>query len=255
MRKNLTKAKIQAGETTYGVFVNVSNSSLVEIVGHLGFDFALIDAEHGPMGLESCEQMIRAADAVNITPLVRIAMNIQQNILRFLDMGALGVQLPLLNNKADVENVVRSVKYRPEGRRGLAGVRANSWGLAGPLGEYVQEANRETLVIVQIETLDAVENLKEILTVPNIDVVFIGPNDLSQAMGYPGQMKHPEVQGLIDRLVKEIHAAGKATGTVAYDAETLKLRKEQGFKFIVYNIVAMIVKSGREYLQLAREQS
>ncbi len=254
MRKNLTKAKIQAGETTYGVFVNVSNPSLVEIVGHLGFDFALIDAEHGPMGLESCEEMIRAADAVNITPLVRIAMNIQQNILRFLDMGALGVQLPLLNNKADVENVVRSVKYRPEGRRGLAGVRANSWGLAGPLGEYVQEANRETLVIVQIETLDAVENLKEILTVPNIDVVFIGPNDLSQAMGYPGQMKHPEVQGLIDRLVKEIHAAGKATGTVAYDAETLKLRKEQGFKFIVYNIMAMIVKSGREYLQMAREQ-
>jgi 4-hydroxy-2-oxoheptanedioate aldolase len=255
MRKNLTKAKIQAGETTYGVFVNVSNSSLVEIVGHLGFDFALIDAEHGPMGLESCEEMIRAADAANTTPLVRIAMNIQQNILRFLDMGALGVQLPMLNNKADVENVVHSVKYRPEGRRGLAGVRANNWGLAGPLGEYVQEANRETLVIVQIETLDAVENLKEILTVPNIDVVFIGPTDLSQAMGYPGQMKHPEVQGLIDRLVKEIHAAGKATGTVAYDAETLKLRKEQGFKFIVYNIVAMIVKSGREYLQLAREQS
>jgi 4-hydroxy-2-oxoheptanedioate aldolase len=253
MRKNLTKAKIQAGETAYGVFVNVSNPSLVEIVGHLGFDFALIDAEHGPMGLESCEEMIRAADAANTTPLVRIAMNIQQNILRFLDMGALGVQLPLLNNKEDVENVVRSVKYRPEGRRGLAGVRANSWGLTGPLGEYVQEANRETLVIVQIETLDAVENLKEILTVPNIDVVFIGPNDLSQAMGYPGQMKHPEVQGLIDRLVKEIHAAGKATGTVAYDAETLKLRKEQGFKFLVYNIVAMVVKSGREYLQMARE--
>ncbi len=255
MRKNLTKAKIQAGETAYGVFVNVSNPSLVEIVGHLGFDFALIDAEHGPMGLESCEQMIRAADAVNTTPLVRIAMNIQQNILRFLDMGALGVQLPLLNNKADVENVVRSVKYRPEGRRGLAGVRANSWGLAGPLGEYVQEANRETLVIVQIETMEAVENLKEILTVPNVDVVFIGPNDLSQAMGYPGQMKHPEVQKMIDKLVKEIHAAGKATGTVAYDADTLKLRKEQGFKFIVYNIVAMIVKSGREYLQLARGQS
>ncbi len=252
MRKNLTKEKILAGETAYGVFVNVSNPSIVEIVGHLGFDFALIDAEHGPMGLESCEQMIRAADAVNITPLVRIAMNIQQNILRFLDMGALGVQLPLLNTRADVENVVRSVKYRPEGRRGLAGVRANNWGLSGPLGEYVQEANRETLVVAQIETLEAVENLKEILTVPDIDVIFIGPNDLSQAMGYPGQMKHPEVQKLIDRLVQEIHAVGKATGTVAYDADTLKLRKEQGFKFIVYNVVAMIVKSGREYLQLAR---
>ena len=171
MRENLTKKKILAGETTYGVFVNLPSPHIVEIIGHLGFDFALIDAEHGPMGLETCEQMIRAADAVNTTPLVRIAMNIQQNILRYLDMGALGVQLPLLNNKADVENVVRSVRYRPEGRRGLAGVRANSWGMWGPLGEYVQEANRQNLVIVQIETMEAVENLKEILTVPGIDAV------------------------------------------------------------------------------------
>ncbi len=254
MRKNLTKEKILAGETAYGVFVNVSCPAIVEIVGHLGFDFALIDAEHGPMGLESCEQMVRAADVVNITPVVRIAMNIQQNILRYLDMGALGVQLPLLNTKAEVENVVRSVRYRPVGRRGLAGVRANSWGMWGPLAEYVEEANRQNLVIVQIETLEAVENLKEILTVPGIDIVFIGPNDLSTAMGYTGQQNHPEVQKMIDKLVKEIHAAGKVTGTIAYDLDTLKKRKEQGFKFIVYNAVAMLVKSGREYLKAAREQ-
>ena len=140
-----------------------------------------------------------------------------------------------------------------EGRRGLAGVRANSYGLTGPLGDYVQEANRETLVIAQIETMEAVENLKEILTVPGIDVVFIGPTDLSSAMGYPGQAKHPEVQKMIDNLVKEIHAAGKATGTIAYDLDTLRQHKEQGFQFIVYNVVPMIVKSSREYLQVARE--
>lgn len=252
MRKNLTKEKILAGETAYGVFINIPSPAIVEIAGHLGFDFALIDAEHGPMGLETCEQMIRAADVVNTTPLVRVAMNIQQNILRYLDMGALGVQLPLLNNKADVENVVRSVRYRPVGRRGLAGVRANNWGMWGPMAEYVEEANRQNLVIVQIETLEAVENLKEILTVPGIDIVFIGPSDLSAAMNYTGQQNHPEVQKMIAKLVEEIHAAGKATGTIAYDADTLKLRKEQGFKFIVYNAVTMMVKSGREYLKMAR---
>jgi len=253
MRKNLTKEKIKAGETAYGVFINLGCPSIVEIIGLIGFDFALIDAEHGPMDLETCERMVKAADNVNITPLVRIAMNIQQNILRYLDIGALGVQLPLLNTKADAENVVRSVKYRPEGRRGLAGVRANSWGLTGSLGDYVQEANRETMVITQIETMEAVENLEEILTVPGIDVVFIGPTDLSSAMGYPGQAKHPEVQKMIDDLVKKIHAAGKAIGTIAYDLDTLRKRKEQGFQFIVYNAVPMIVKSGREYLQVARE--
>ncbi len=116
-----------------------------------------------------------------------------------------------------------------------------------------KEANREHMVITQIETMEAVENLKETLTVPGIDVVFIGPNDLSAAMGYPGQVKHPEVQEMIDHLVKEIRTAGKALGTVAYDLDTLRQRKEQGFQFIVYSIVPMIVKSGREYLQVARE--
>jgi len=253
MRKNLTKEKIKAGETAYGVFVNVGCPALVEIIGLIDFDFALIDAEHGPMDIETCEHMVRAADSVNVTPIVRVGMNIQQNILRHLDIGALGVLIPMLNNKADFESVVRSVKYRPEGRRGLAGVRTNNWGITGPLSDYVQEANRETMILTQVETMEAVENLNDMLTIPEIDVIFIGPTDLSSAMGYPGQVKRPEVQQMIDKLVEEIHAAGKATGTIAYDLDTLRKRKEQGFQFIVYNVVPMIVKSGREYLQVARE--
>lgn len=252
MRKNLTKEKIKAGETTYGVFINVACPALVEVVGLIGYDFALFDTEHGPMDIETCENMVRAADSVNITPIIRIAVNIQQNILRYLDIGTLGVLMPMLNNKADVESVVRSVKYRPEGRRGLAGVRTNGWGIARPLNEYVVEANRELLTMAQVETMEAVENLKDFLTVPEIDVVFVGPTDLSSAMGFPGQVKRPEVQDMVAKLVKEIRAAGKAAGTVAYDIETMKKRKEQGFQFIVYNVVPMIVKSGREYLQAAR---
>ena len=253
MRKNLTKEKINAGKTVYGVFVNMGCPTIVEIVGLIGFDFILIDAEHGPMGVETCEHMVRAADNVNITPIIRVAMNIQQNILRYLDIGALGVQMPMLNTKADAESVVRAIKYRPEGRRGLAGMRAANWGLTGPLGDYVKEANRETLVITQVETMEAVENLEDILTVPGIDIIFIGPNDLSVAMGYPGQMNHPEVQKMIENLVKKIHAAGKAAGTVAYDLDTLRKCKERSFQFITYNVIPMIVKSGREYLEVARE--
>ncbi len=98
-----------------------------------------------------------------------------------------------------------------------------------------------------------VENLKETLAVSGIDVIFIGPTDLSSAMGYPGHIKHPEVQKMIDNLVKEIRAAGKAAGTIAYDLDTLRKCKERGFQYIAYSVVPMIVKSGREYLQVARE--
>lgn len=253
MRKNLTKAKIKAGETAYGVFVNVGSPSLVEIIGHIGFDYALLDAEHSPMDLETCENMVRAADSVNITPIIRIAMNVQQNILRYMDAGALGVVLPMLNTKADAEAVVKSVRYRPEGQRGLAGVRANNWGITGPQSDYIKVANEENLVVTQIETMDAVKNLDEILTIPGIDVVFIGPNDLSVAMGYPAQVNHPEVQKMIEGLVKKILAAGKAAGTVAYDFDTLRKCQERGFQFITYNIVPMLVKSGREYLKAASQ--
>lgn len=253
MRKNLTKEKIKAGQTAYGVFVNMGCPTIIEIIGLIGFDFAIFDAEHGPMGVESCEHMVRAADTVNITPIIRVAVNIPQNILRYLDIGALGVQMPMTNTKADAESVMRAVKYPPEGRRGLAGVRAANYGVTGSLGDYVREANRETMAIIHVETMQAVDNLKDTLTVPGIDVIFIGPTDLSSAMGHPGQVKHPEVQKMINNLVKEIRAAGKAAGTIAYDLDTLKKCKEQGFQYIAYGVGPMIVKSGREYLQVARQ--
>ena len=253
MRKNLTKEKIKEGKNAYGVFVPMWCPTIVEIIGHIGFDFVILDAEHSPMSAESCEQMVRAADCVNITPIIRIAMNIRQNILRYLDIGALGVLMPQINSKAEVETVIESVKYPPEGRRGLAGVRAANYGLTGSLGAYVKEANREIMVIVQVETMKAIDNLKEILAVPGTDVIFIGPTDLSSAMGYPGQANHPEVQKMIGYLVDEIRTAGKAAGTVAYDLDTLRRCKERGFQYIAYSVGPMLAKSGREYLEAARD--
>ncbi len=253
MKKNLTKEKIKAGETAYGVFVNMGCPTIIEIIGLIGFDFAVIDAEHGPMGVETCEHMARAADNVNITPIIRVAVNIRQNILRYLDIGGLGVHVPMVNTKAEAEGVVEAIKYPPEGKRGLAGVRASDYGLTGPLGDYVKEANHETLVIVAVETMQAVENLKDILSIPGIDIIFIGPTDLSSAMGYPGQVTHPEVQKMIGNLVKEIRAVGKAAGTVAYNLDALRKCKELGFQYIAHGVGPMLTRSGREYLEAARQ--
>src|SRR5690242_3451437 len=141
IRSNPVKAHLAAGETAIGVFVNLPSPPVVEVLGLIGFDFAVFDAEHGPLDLESCEHMLRAADAVDLPVVIRIALNHPQNILRYLDIGALGAQLPMVNTGDDARAVVDAVKYPPIGKRGLAGVRAAGYALPRPLGDYVQEAN------------------------------------------------------------------------------------------------------------------
>ena len=252
MRKNLAKEKILNGDTAYGVFCTFYAPEIVEMVGHLGFDFALLDAEHGPSGVESCEHMVRAAETVGIDAYIRVGMNIRQNILRYLDIGAMGILLPMINSKAEAEAVVEAVKYRPQGKRGLAGVRVADYGLTVPLNEYTARANEETLVSIQIETMDAVNNLDEILSVEGVDIFFIGPMDLSVSMGYIGQPNHPEVQKMIEKVVGRIRSAGKSAGTVAYTHEALIKAKERGFQYIVHSVGPLLAKSARAYLELAR---
>ena len=252
LRTNQAKAKILNGGTAYGVFCTFFSPAVVEMVGHIGFDFALLDAEHGPSGAESCEHMVRAAENVGIAPYIRVGMNIRQNILRYLDIGSLGVQLPMINNAAEAKAVVEAVRYPPLGKRGLAGVRAADYGLTIPLKDYTVKANQELLVISQVETMEAVKNLDEMLAVEGIDVFFIGPTDLSTSMGYPGQANHPEVKAMIEKVVGRIRAAGKPAGTVAYSLDALARAKELGFQFIVHNIIAMLSRSGKEYLEKAR---
>jgi len=252
MRNNPVKEKILNGGTTYGVFCNLYSPMIVELVGHIGFDFALLDAEHGPAEVESCEHMVRAADSVGLPAFIRVAMNIRQNILRYLDIGALGVMLPQISTRAEAEAVVEAVKYPPQGRRGLAAVRAADYGLTTSLKEYTIKANQETLVVVQIETMGAVSNLDEFLSIEGIDIFFIGPSDLSASMGYVGEPNHPEAQAMIEKLVHRIRTAGKVAGTVAYTHEALAKAKERGFRFIVHGVIGMIAKAGREYLEIAR---
>ena len=252
MRQNQAKEKLLGGGTIYGVFCNFHSPMMVELIGHIGFDFVLVDAEHGPPEVESCEHMVRAAESAGVPIFIRVAMNIRQNILRYLDTGAQGVQLPMVNTRAEAEAVVQAVKYPPQGRRGLAAMRAADFGLKLPLKDYTIMANKETLVVVQIETVEAMDNLDDILATEGIDVIFIGPTDLSTSMGYAGQANHPEVQATIEQLVKRIRAAGRIAGTVAYNNEALAKAKERGFQYIVHSVIPMMAKSGGEYLALAR---
>ncbi len=253
MRKNVVKEKLKAGEAVVGVFCTLPSPAAVEMLGLMGFDFVIIDAEHGPMDLETCEHMVRAAELADLGTVMRVAINLQQNLLRHLDTGVMGVQVPMVNNREEAERVVASTKYPPLGRRGLAGTRSSEFTVGISLSDYVQTANEETLVVVQVETREALANISEIAAVEMVDVVFLGPTDLSAALGYPGQATHPEVLAAIEGAGRAVLQAGKAVGTIARDVEAYKRWRGLGFQYMATGLTSFIADGGRAYLRPIRE--
>jgi 4-hydroxy-2-oxoheptanedioate aldolase len=216
MKKNQMKAKLLADEPALGCSIMVPSPQMVEMVGHAGFDWVLIDQEHGTIDLETAELMIMAAEASGITPIVRPRTNQKEDISRVMDRGAVGVQVPHVNNAVDARQVVSAVKFGPGDNRGVAaGTRPDSYGLSKSMDEFMKHSNEQTLVCVQLEHAVAIENVDEILKVEGVDVFFIGPSDLSQSMGYPGNPKAEPVKNAIERTLLKITSAGKIAGMPA----------------------------------------
>jgi len=232
VRKNRIKALLTEGGVAIGTFVRTTSAPVAEVLGLAGLDFIIIDTEHSPVGLESVAHQIRAADSVGLAPFVRVHTNDAVAIMRALDAGALGVQVPQISNAEEATYAARAIKYPPWGTRGLAtSHRAARHGLMIP-HEYVTMADSETMFICYVENKDAVDNLEDIVSVPNVDVLFIGPADLSASLGYPTQVNHPDVQQAIDRVYAIAADAGVAVGTVAADAEAAAGLIARGARFI-----------------------
>lgn len=236
MRENKLKRKLQAGEYALGPFMNCAYPAFIEICGLAGFDFAIIDMEHGPLSVETAEDLCRAAHNVELTPIVRVRKNDAPQIQRALDIGSGGVQVPQIETKADAEAVVRGAKYRPIGQRGLSFyTRAGDYTIFGIQG-YTDKLNEEQLVLVHVEGVRGVENLDEILTVPHIDVIFLGPYDLSQSLGIPGQVRDPRVLHLMKEATAKIRAAGKFVGTFADNPDIAKEWIDLGVQYIALGV-------------------
>lgn len=243
MLRNTMKEKIARGEPALGASVMFPSPQLVEMLAYAGFDWVLIDCEHGSIGLADVELMAMAADASGITAIARPRSNDPADIQSVMDRGVKGVQVPHVNSKADAERAVAAVKFGPGAARGLAaGTRPDRWGLGAKMPDFAAQQNAMSLVCVQIEHEDAVRNIDEILTVPNIDVFFIGPSDLSQSMGHPGNPKAPPVAKAIDETLARIRAAGKVPGMPA-TTETLADVIGNGCRYI-YNHVPRILGAG-----------
>jgi len=232
MFENQLKRKLQRGQVVFGPFMLCTDPSFTEIVGMAGFDFIIVDTEHGPLTVETAANLCRAAQKVGMDPIVRVRKNDPPQIQRGLDIQSAGVQVPQIETKEEAEAVVRSAKYAPYGMRGISlYTRAGDYTVYGTQG-YTDKLNEEQLIVIHIEGVRGLENLDEIVAVPHIDVVFLGPYDLSQSFGIPGQINDPRVvQGMEEAVVK-IRASGKAAGTFAGDVATAKKWIDVGVQYI-----------------------
>ncbi len=252
MDVNQTKQKLADGQLVIGSFVYVPSARLTEIVGLLGFDFVVIDMEHGPIDIGMAEDMVRAAEYAKVTPIIRVTHNTPHLILRALDVGAMGLHVPEISTVDEAEGMVASAKYGPEGHRGLAGVRASQYGLTGTMPDYTAAANRETMVIAHIEHIDAARNLDELLQVDGIDVYYVGPVDLSNSLGVPGRAKDPKVVACVEDCIQRIVAAGKIAGCIAADAGMAKRYTELGVRYLATHAIAHMAKGARQFIEDVR---
>jgi 4-hydroxy-2-oxoheptanedioate aldolase len=221
---------------------------VVEVAALAGFDFVLLDGEHGRVSPDNVYPLILAAEARGVPALARVGQNDRQVILKFLDLGIAGVMIPQTNTVAEARAALDAMRYHPRGIRGLAGGRHFDYGLRAPAAEMVPQLNERVLGIIQFENVSAVPHLDELLALPELDVLFVGPNDLAQSMGYPGQPGHPEVEAVIERVAAAARGGRVALGIVAADVPSTNRRLEQGYRVVVSSVPALLGRAARELL-------
>jgi 4-hydroxy-2-oxoheptanedioate aldolase len=242
MRENRAKQKLLNGQVVT-VTSGHQSSDMIDFLGQFGFDAMWIETEHGPVSWEQIGDMSRACDLWGMSSIVRVNANEPWLITRTLDRGATGIVVPHVSTKAEAEKAMQSAKYAPLGYRGMFGGR-RSYGVT----DYFRKANDETVVVVLIEEMEAVQNLAEILTVDQIDVFFVAPSDLAQTMGHIGNHTHPSVQKVIDEAIAQIVKAGRTAGTLVTD-ENVERYLELGVRFVMNSWNGWVAKGASTYLQ------
>jgi len=224
------KKRLQQGETLIGTLLSLPSPEIAEIMSMVGFDWLFIDLEHGPHGFMELQRMLQAMKP-GCSPLVRVPEVSESNIKKVLDIGAEGIIVPKVNSAEEAQRIVSYAKYPTQGVRGVGAARAHGYGLS--FKDYVEKANSETLVVIQIEHFEGVNNINEILQVEGIDVIFIGPYDLSASFGVAGQVEHPLTKLAIGKVEKACAEAGIPLGYFGTTPEAVKpYQEKQGYQLI-----------------------
>ncbi|MEC7880733.1 MAG: aldolase/citrate lyase family protein [Chloroflexota bacterium] len=244
--KESIKSRIKKGEVVVGPFCIVPSGTMIDTLGYSGMDFCILETEHGPLDMQTITDLIMIANGTGVDPIVRVGENNERLILRALDVGATGVQVPQINVKQDAIDVVNAAKYDPIGHRGLSiFTRAGDY-FVNKGKDHTDIQNDKTMTIVHIEGKKGLDNLDEIMEVDGIDVLFLGPYDISQSLGVPGQVTDKKVADAMKVAADKARSAGRAVGSYAKDVEMGKWLKDLGVQYISINTDSTIYMQGCE---------
>lgn len=253
MEKNTVKENLKKGIPSIGSWIQFGHPGIAEVMSNTGFDWLAADCEHSDIGIREFTAIARAVHGRKSIPFARVKENDTLSIRQVLDMGAMGVVVPLVNTAEDAEKAVRSAKFPPDGIRGYAFYRSNNYGR--DFDDYAASANEEILVIVMIESKQAVENIDEILEVDGVDGIFIGPYDMSGSYGIPGNTDDPMILKSCERVLESCKRHGKAAGThiVLPRKDVIEKAIRDGYTFIGLGMDNVFLeKAAAESLEIAK---
>jgi 4-hydroxy-2-oxoheptanedioate aldolase len=236
------KSRLNRSEKLYGFFVGIPSPAVVEMIGYVGFDFVILDAEHAPIDVAALEHMLRAADGADIHALVRVPDASAARIQHVLDLGAEGIMVPHVTDAETARDIVQRAYYPPLGTRGASTVaRAARYG-AGEAASFLRDRAGSTCVVAMIEDAVALPNVENIARVDGVDAVFIGPTDLSTSMGHPGEPGHPEVVAAIAGICTAARRVeGLTIATLGGSAEEARRLHGEGVNMLMYSPVKILV--------------
>ncbi len=249
MLVNTVKEKVARGEVTYGTLLSFPSTEMVRFFGLVGYDWVFIDAEHDPVSPETVSRLVDACHLVGITPFVRVPESTPGTILRFLEAGAVGIIVPHLGDAEDAKAAVAAVRFGPEGQRGAGSTgRVNDFGLTRTPAEYFELANSELWVWGLVEDAQGINNLAEILAVDGLNVVGVGPGDLSMSLGMRGQAGHPKVRAMVEAADLLVAKSDKHLMSLVITPEDNAAAIARGAKLILTNATPMLAHACRAFL-------
>ena len=236
----MIKTRMKQGEFVLGTWCDIPSAVVINIMAKAGFNFVIIDMEHGPMDYTLAQDMIMAAECAGCEAIVGVPRNDEAYILRALDIGASGIIVPQIQDIEDRKRTVSFSKFSPTGIRGFNPyVRAGAYNNRGP--SYFNEQNNRVLVGISLEGTNAIRDLDNIIDDPDVDLVYIGTYDLSAALGIPGDVKNKIVVESLENAVKKIRAKGKSAGCMIHNVDDLKRFKKLGIQFITFKVDTAII--------------